>query len=308
MKMDELLSGALLGDASVYSQNDKYFSYKITAKDKNFVEWLKELFNNFGIKCWISQDNPNLFSVWFYINSCPYLELLSLRRKWYKRCNNKIIKTLPNDLKITPTILLFWYLGDGSLIRRKNDQNRVPTIVLATNCFSKEDIEFLIKKLKYSNLNFYPVKYKSGFTGKECGYCLYSNTQDGTPYRFFKFMGFECPKEIENCSTGCKGIYHEEKFFKNKWPTEEDWIKILSNIKEVAEILKKRRKQLNLTQKQVAGLVGVCREHIRDIENGRRYGSVKIFRKVLKALNIDVKYLLSKLNKRYSTNFVDQKN
>ena len=143
MKLNDIINGSLMGDASIRSQNDKYFSYKITAKDKKFVEWVKELLNDFGIKCWISQDNPNLFSVWFYINSCPYLELLSLRRKWYKRYNDKTVKTLPNNLKLTSTTLLFWYLGDGSLIRRKNDENRVPFIVLATNCFSKEDVDIL---------------------------------------------------------------------------------------------------------------------------------------------------------------------
>ncbi len=40
--------------------------------------------------------------------------------------NGKTIKTIPNNLEITPTSLLFWYLGDGSLVRRKRDENRVP--------------------------------------------------------------------------------------------------------------------------------------------------------------------------------------
>jgi DNA-binding XRE family transcriptional regulator len=301
MKIGELLSGTLLGDASIQARRFKYgnyFYYKLTAKDKNFLKWCVELFQKFGINCYITQDNKisRTFLSGFYMNKYDFL--LNFHKKWYKNVNEKVIKTIPRNLELTSTILLFWYLGDGSLIKRKNDLNRVPFIVLATNTFSKENVYLLIQKLKDLNLNFYPVKYKSGFTGKECGYCLYSNTQDGTPYRFFKLIGFECPKEIENCSTGCKGIYHEEKFFKNKWPTEEDWIKILSNMKEIAKIFKEKRKQLNLTQKQVAELVGVCREHVRDIENGRRYGSVQIFRKVLKALNIEIKYLLNELENK----------
>jgi DNA-binding XRE family transcriptional regulator len=297
MRIIEIIYGNLLGDSSIRSDKGKYFTYQAVGKDKKFLDWLEKKIENFGIKCWISKNKADLFLLGFYINSCPFPELISLREKWYKQEAGKTIKIIPKDLEVTSNVLLFWYLGDGSLIRRKNDKNRIPFIVLATNSFSKVDLNFLIQKLKELNLNFYPVKYKSGFTGKECGYCLYSNTQDGTPFRFFQFIGFECPKEIKNCSTGKKGIYKEEKFFKNKWPTEEDWIKILSNVKEVANILKEKRKELGLKQKEVAKLVGVCREHARDVENGKRRASVSIFRRVLKALNLDITYLLKELNK-----------
>jgi len=294
MKILEIIHGILLGDGSIRSDKNKYFTFQLVAKDKELLEWFRKLYNNFGIKCWISKNKSNLFLLGFYINSCPFAEFLSLRKEWYKQENGKTVKIIPRNLKLTPTTLLFWYLGDGSLIRRRYDSNRVPFIVLATNTFSKEDIDFLIHKLKELNLNFYPVKYKSGFTGKSCGYCIYSNTQDGTPFRFFKLLGFKCPKEIENCSSGSKGIYKEEKFFKGKWPTEEDWIKIFSNTKEISEIIKQKRKQLSLTQREVRS-IGMTREHIRDIENGRRCASVHIFKAVLKALNLDITYLLEEL-------------
>ena len=305
MKLLEIINGTLLGDASIkfdnfnYKKyNKKYFSYKVVAKDRKFLEWIEMLFKKFKIyNCWISRDNNKnsaIFALWFYINKYP--EFLSLRDKWYKKVNNKTIKNVPRDLELTSTVMLHWYLGDGCLIRRKNDQNRVPCIVLATNTFSKEDIDFLIQKLKELNLNFYPVKYKSGFTKKESGYCLYSNTQDGTPFRFFKHIG-ECPKEISNCSTGRKGIYHEEKFFKDKWPTEEDWTKILSNVRLTYEILKKRREKIGLSKSKISELTCISPRHIRHIEFGDRTLGVNKLRKVLKALNLDISYLLRELNK-----------
>lgn len=300
-ELNSIISGNLLGDGSVRSQNNKYFSYKVTSRDEKFAKWLKNLFKDFGIRCWISQENENLFSVWFYINTCSYTNFLSLRKEWYKELNGKSRKTIPKNLQITPETLLFWYLGDGSLTRRKNDSNRLPTIVLATNTFSKEDIKFLIQKLKKLNLNFYPVKYKSGFTGKKSGYCLYSKKEDGTPFNFFKLIG-ECPKEIANCTTGRRGIYKEEKFFKDKWPTEEDWIKILSNIK-IGRILRKRRLELELTQNQLAKKIGIRRESIRDVELERRNFSVNNFRKVLKALNINMSYLLKELGSKELNDF-----
>jgi len=292
-----MITGTLLGDGCIALDRGKYPRYKLTAKDKNFLIWFQEPLKSFSIKSFVSRESKFLetFSLNVYINTSPFPELARLRERWYKKINGKTIKIIPKDLKLTPTILFFWHLGDGSLIRRKNDPNRVPFIVLATNNFLRRDIDFLIRKLKELNLNFYPVKYKSGFTGKDCGCCLYSNTQDGTPFRFFKLIGFECPKEIADCFTGRKGRYSELHYFKGKWPTEEDLIKILSNI-DVSKILKHKRKESGLTQNQLAERIGTCREHVRDIENGRRYASVKIFRKVLKALNIEIKYLLNEFN------------
>ncbi|MEM5836349.1 MAG: hypothetical protein QW058_01140 [Candidatus Aenigmatarchaeota archaeon] len=158
----EIIEGSLLGDGSINIDNYKYgryFCYKLTAKDRKFVEWVKLIFQKFGItNCWITCDNKilNTSSLYFYINNSPYSEkLISFREKWYKRINDKTIKTIPRDLELTPLNLLFWYLGDGSLIRRKNDKNRVPFIVLATNSFLKEDIE--LSKRCFSVKNFRKV-------------------------------------------------------------------------------------------------------------------------------------------------------
>ncbi|MFH8108361.1 MAG: helix-turn-helix transcriptional regulator [Candidatus Aenigmatarchaeota archaeon] len=119
---------------------------------------------------------------------------------------------------------------------------------------------------------------------------------DGTHFRFFKLIGFECPKEIANCSTGRKGRYGKEKFFKDKWPAEEDWIKILSNVKEIGPILRRRRLKLGLSQNQLAKKIGIRRENIRDVELSKRCFSVKNFIKVLKSLNLSVVELLKGLN------------
>jgi len=300
-KIFEIIDGTLIGDACIQFDNykyQKYFSYKLSAKDRRFLEWIKLLFEKFELNnCWISIENknPTRFALYFYINSCPYRQLLELRDKWYKQINEKSMKTIPKNLKLTPIILLHWYLGDGCLIRRRSDSNRVPFIVLATNTFSKGDISFLIQKLKELNLNLYPVKYKSGFTKKESGYCLYSKTQDGTPYRFFKLIGLECPKEISNCSTGRKGIYHEEKFFKDKWPIEEDWVKILSNVKGIGKILRARREELGISRKELTKMLNVNKDYTRKIESGRRNPSVNKFRTILNTLNINSSYLLNKL-------------
>jgi len=286
-----ILNGTLLGDACVLFDNykyKKYFVYKITTKDQNFLLWFNAVIKKFGInKSWITEDSrSNNFSLNFYINNCPYKELTRLRDKWYKQTRNKTVKIVPKDLELTSNVLLHWYLGDGCLVRRKNDKNRVPYIVLATNTFSKNDINFLIQKLRALSLSFYPVRYKSGFTGKKCGYCLYSKTQDGTPYRFFKLIG-DCPKEIVNCKTGVKGIYHETKYFVDKWPTEEDMIKILSNVKGIGKILRARREELHISREELTKMLHVNKDYIRKIESDKRNPNVGKFRQILKALDLN---------------------
>jgi DNA-binding XRE family transcriptional regulator len=300
MELFEVINGTLLGDASIGVHLNKYYHYSLTSKSKEFLEWASKIFSSFGIPTYITLNNKitNVYSLGFYINTRNIDELMKLREKWYTKVNGKTIKIVPKDLELTPTTLLFWYLGDGSLVRRRNDNIHVPTIVLATNGFLKEDVEFLQKKLKELGLNFYIVKTTSltGFRKeKTTNYLLYSSARDGTPFRFFKLIGFECPKEIANCITGRKGKLHELHFFKDKWPTKEDWIKILSNVKEVGPILRRRRLELGLSQNQLARKVGIRRENIRDVELMKRCFSVKNFRKILEALNLDVEEILKNI-------------
>ncbi|MBU3896722.1 MAG: helix-turn-helix domain-containing protein [Nanoarchaeota archaeon] len=296
----DILNGTLLGDASILLSNykyKKYFSFKLTAKDKSFLEWVDKQFKSFKItNSWISKDvRNNTHALYFYINSCPYPELIKLRSKWYiEREGMCMQKIIPKNLEITPIVLLHWYLGDGSLNRHKDD-SRVPAIVLATNCFLDEDLDFLILKLKELNLNFYKVKYKSGFTGKECGYCLYSKTQDGTPFRFFKLIGFECPKEIRNYITGNKGPGAKIHYFRDKWPIEDEWIRIVSNVNGIGKIIKERRLKLNISRNEINDKLGTGNDYMRKIEYGVRFPRVEKLKKIMKILSIDSKYVLENL-------------
>ncbi|MBU3905225.1 MAG: helix-turn-helix domain-containing protein [Nanoarchaeota archaeon] len=287
----DIINGTLLGDASIRSSNWKYPCYKLTAKDKNFLKWFQRLLNEYKIKSWISQDNKisGVHSLGFYINTCPFSEFKDLERRWYsKNENGSKTKIFPKDLELNQTILLHWYLGDGSFPRRKNDNNRVSPVVLSTNNFSKEDIDFMIKKLKELNLNFYPIRYKSGFTGNYCGYAIWSKVQDGTPFRFFKLIGIECPKEISKCITGRKGLGSNLHYFGGKWPTEDDWTRIMCKVK-IGSILRNKRLELGWSQNQLSRKVGIRRENIRDVELCKRNFGVINFRKILKALDLNFK-------------------
>lgn len=67
--------------------------------------------------------------------------------KEHKRWYPDGIKVVPEDLVLDRDVLEWWYLGDGHLERRKSRPN-YRRIILATNSFSSEDREHLIKLLE----------------------------------------------------------------------------------------------------------------------------------------------------------------
>ncbi len=296
--LQDIIQGTLLGDACITVSSGKYFNYKHVAKDRKYLEWQSKFLENCGIKYHIGVENKisKTHRLSFYINSKRNEFLDSLHEKWYKAERGKNIKQLPSDIIITPTVLSHWYLGDGSLIRQSG--NRIPRIVLATNNFSADEIQILINKLDDIELNFYPLLSLSGFgKGSECGRVLVSRTNEGTPFRFFKMIGFDCPVQIKRCSTGRKGKGAKKHYFKDKWPTEEDWLRILSNVEETGKIVRKRREDLSVDRKTIALHTGVTKKHIERIETGRRYPSVEVFRKLLNILDINAYYLLKEIVK-----------
>ena len=63
--------------------------------------------------------------------------------RWYP--NGK--KIVPSNIEIDEDMLLWWYIGDGCLIRKKSRPNW-RRVNLATNSFDPEEVSSLICKLK----------------------------------------------------------------------------------------------------------------------------------------------------------------
>ena len=66
------------------------------------------------------------------------------------------MKVVPKDIKIDATMLMWWYLGDGCLCRKKSRPN-YRRIMLATDKFLEEENIFLMNLLKsfLNNQNLY---------------------------------------------------------------------------------------------------------------------------------------------------------
>ncbi len=307
-----IIEGSLLGDGCIAKyETSRQGVYLQEAKDKRYLEWLGGLLNESGIKCKIvptkskssySKSKKPFYRL--YTHSCP--ALFNFRKKWYiSNTEGKETKRVPADIKLAPPSLLHWYLGDGNLKHDKRPGKRGgrPSVRLFTNDFLKEDIKLLLEKLeKDFDLNFYSVPKLNKNIKK--GYALYLCTAD--LFKFFKIIGQKPPIEIKNSITK-KVEGGKTSTFKEKWPTEEDWIKILAKTKGVGQLLKERRKELGLTQIELTRRVGVTKHHISEIECGRKQMSLKCFNKILNVLKIDIKAIITTFSNKKAGEIVSQK-
>jgi len=149
----EFILGNVLGDGSlVIHKNTKNIwssAYGHSSKYYGFLKYIKSEIERFGIlsngaiSTNMHKINKATYHTYF---SRSYSELLKLRNYIYKDNN----KTIPEDLVLTPTICLHWYLGDGSLTKPKDGN---PYCRISTDSFSEESLNIAINK--FNDLGMY---------------------------------------------------------------------------------------------------------------------------------------------------------
>lgn len=207
--INDVIIGELLGDGSIGKSGETsgYFTYT-TSKEK-YLEWLfYDIFvpngitySGKGICEKINEPGMNSVvktpTVSYKIKTTSYLQFGHYRKKWYP--GDK--KTIPNDLVITPTALLHWYLGDGSICKSTaNHKTRgtksyiYSTVRLHTNGFTHKDCCFLAKKLNDIGFDFKVVKHRTNTskTTHVINYQLRLSCPSKNNSGFFDFIG-ECP-------------------------------------------------------------------------------------------------------------------
>lgn len=66
--------------------------------------------------------------------------------RWYPEGQDgKRLKQVPDDVVISPTSVMIWYLGDGSVVH-PNDDSRI-MLRISTDGFKREGVELLVEKL-----------------------------------------------------------------------------------------------------------------------------------------------------------------
>jgi len=180
----EFINGELLGDGHLtYHSNRAGSQYMCSSKYREYLEWLSDKFNSFGIE----QSGKirfiqNKFGTAWNYSSKSYVDLKDIRLKWYP--NGK--KRIPKDLELTPTTMRQWFIGDGNLYYIAG---KYPITRFATYGYPQEDVELLVRKI--NDLGIKCSRYPSdNCIGISRGYIG----------QFYNYMA-KCPDEI-------KEVYH----------------------------------------------------------------------------------------------------
>lgn len=140
-----VLVGSLLGDehAERLLSGGVRFRFRQQAKHKSYIFWLYEFFNTRG---YCSNNLPVLFEQKYgdkvyqvyRFDTYGFSSLMWLYKLFYT--HNKI-KIVPNNIAdfLTPLALAILIMDDGTL---------KPGVRIATNCFTKEEVELLTSVLK----------------------------------------------------------------------------------------------------------------------------------------------------------------
>ena len=151
----EWINGELLGDGSLDSQSKYSARFRYGSKYPEYIEYIRDTLKSFGMEQAgkiLTQKDKRYGSFSYKYNSLSYVELLPLYKQWYPEGK----KIVPKDIVLTPLVCRQWYIGDGSLIKRKTRKDK-PYIVLCTCGFSVEDVNQLIKKI--NNLRIEAKRY-----------------------------------------------------------------------------------------------------------------------------------------------------
>lgn len=181
----EIITGSMLGDGCISFCNDcnSIFCKNQKASSKEHLEWLELNMEPFSknlieihrdkivkyIDHEVKQVSCNMhLSQYVFKTGCDKV-FSDLEKDWYKRNENgdhlyrtrgkvkERIKIIPKNLSLTPLAISIWYADDGS------NYPKTRHVVLCTDSFQLEEVEYLITKLTDFDIKSYPVKQKNGF-------------------------------------------------------------------------------------------------------------------------------------------------
>jgi len=147
----ESVDGFLIGDGYAHVIHDKKISrFSCGVEHKEFSSYMRSFFLSYDpseLKYYPSSSGTSSGTWDFRTRYHPDLYIGGSR--WYPP---GMKKSVPDDVRITPTSVMMWYLGDGTVIVN----NKVNTIILrlSTDCFKREQVEdILIAKLRHMGID-----------------------------------------------------------------------------------------------------------------------------------------------------------
>jgi len=178
----EFLDGMLLGDGNIHPRHEGA-AYQHRDKHIEYLEWLSEKMKEYGLS---QSGEIHMYNSGHY-KTKDYVELSEFYQRWYDDEGNKII---PKDIDLTPTVLMNWYVGDGS---RKEDDS---VYLLAIKEEIRENLPLVTDILEEigveSTINSQGIRIKNKSLNRFFDYIL-SNGMEIPPCYEYKF-----PEEVIN--------------------------------------------------------------------------------------------------------------
>lgn len=164
---ESVITGCLLGDGGYhcYNRNSDY-SYPYFYKKNKFYDHTLFVAESLFVKdpsLRISEAIHKKGFLYYKLTSFANKALKKEDRKWYPEWNG-FKKVIPIDIKIDETVLLHWYLDDGTSSYRKDRKKKQVVLTYCTECFSKQDQQMLCDKIncKFPVLDTRLIKCKTG--------------------------------------------------------------------------------------------------------------------------------------------------
>jgi len=157
--INEVLTGLMMSDASATKNTEqRNTQIQLEMVNKEFVEYIRDILGPLAtdVKTYTKQTSYNKGEIEVYkLRTRRLSGFNSYRDDWYTE-NGKVYPI--NDIKLTPTVLKMWYVGDGGI----STDNRWRTKHYASiSCFNEIKRADAVDSL-FDNLDFHPKMNKNG--------------------------------------------------------------------------------------------------------------------------------------------------
>lgn len=149
--LDSYIDGLILSDGYLQHGRQTSSIYEQSCKHREWLEkiQLDFLLNGITSKIDNGRINTTRNTKVYRLITKSYYYLLNIRKRWYKwnelDGDGRYIKTVPDDIKLTPECVANWYLGDGTYAYKQQ-------IELATHGFGLDEVKLLVNKLSDINI------------------------------------------------------------------------------------------------------------------------------------------------------------
>jgi len=177
-KSQELLDGLLLGGNALCLNRESAF-FVATSEERDYILWIAQQLEQCGIK----KEGRGIYQKRgsYVLVTRSYYELRSMYERWYPQGT----KEVPKDLKLTPQVLLLWFIRGGHIeITNRKPRRAIRFWVWR---YSPQSRQHLIKKLQEIGLR------PSLYVGERMAMI---RVGPGDLYTFFNYIG-PCPPELQ---------------------------------------------------------------------------------------------------------------